>query len=85
MTTTPSVPPQINQHPAPAPAAPPASPAAAPASQLSVRCLWGAVITLAAANITYLLHEHPMLTEPINAMGTLVAAAVAVGAWLVRR
>ncbi|MFJ3084628.1 hypothetical protein ACIPJG_33425 [Streptomyces halstedii] len=64
--------------PAPVPAAP------APVSQTSVRCLWGAVGTLAVAGAAYALYEHPGLVLPVGTLAALVAAVAAVAA-LVRR
>ncbi|MCX4971082.1 hypothetical protein OHA98_41460 [Streptomyces sp. NBC_00654] len=56
-----------------------------PASQMSVRCLWGAVGALAAGCVLYVLHEHPALTDPVVAVGGLGAVAVAVGVAVARR
>ncbi|MFS0696742.1 hypothetical protein [Streptomyces nitrosporeus] len=68
----------VPQPPASVPSAPP------PASQMSVRCLWGAVGVLAVAGAAYVLYKHPGLVPPVSALAALVAAGAAVAA-LVRR
>ncbi|MEU0382707.1 hypothetical protein ABZ093_36310 [Streptomyces cyaneofuscatus] len=88
MTTAPaptaSPAPAVPPSPAPAPVPPPLPPAPEPvaASRRSVCLLTAVVGCLAAAGLLYVLVDRPGLREPLEAVATIVTAAVGVAGFV---